>query len=334
MSSLQVVKHGTGILITYKGVKLALDTGISRITTLLSHAHADHIGNLQQAKQVIATLGTIDALVARGGKPPRNPMIIQLGETFGHVGVYVTALNAGHVIGSSMFKIEFDDGMTVLYTGDFNSVNSIVHEAAEPIETSALIMEATYGTPQWVFPERKKIHEEITKVAQMHIENGNIPIFRAYSLGKAQETIALLSQKGIEVVSGNQAVDAVTEVYCRHGVPISYTSLKSNDARRALREGCAIVSSAPRFIPSNVRKLVGSSYVRDLDRRKRNYNLSGWTLGEFKNGGFPLSAHTDFPHLIKFAKSVNPKIVYCFTGNAGVLSEYLNQQGINAIPLE
>ena len=334
MVSLRAVKMGTGIHLTYGETELALDAGVSGLTTLLSHAHADHIGGLERAKHVISTEATYDALVARGSKLPASNSFVKYDETIGQIGAYITTLNAGHVIGSAMFKIEFDDGLTVLYTGDFNVIDSIVHSAAKPVSADVLITEATYGTPQWEFPNRTEVHGEIVKRAARLIEIGKIPIFQAYSLGKAQEAIGLLNRAGIQVVSGNPAIDSVSDVYNLHGSDLSFVSIESPDAKTSLKNGCAIVSSSPKYTMTNVKRALGASYQKDLSRRMERYNLSGWTLGEFKNNGFPLSAHTDFPNLISFAESVEPKLVYCFTSNASTLSRHLSDRGINAVPIE
>ncbi|MFW9848696.1 MAG: MBL fold metallo-hydrolase [Candidatus Thorarchaeota archaeon] len=334
MATLRAVKRGTGIHLTYGEITFALDTGIRGVTTLLSHAHADHIGGIEKAKQVFSTRATHEALEARGGKLPSHCNYVNYEETIGKIGAYITPLNAGHVIGSSMFKIEFDDGMTVLYTGDFNVIDSVVHSAATPIKADVLIMEATYGTPQWIFPDRTEIHDQIVERARNLIEIGKVPIFQAYSLGKAQEAIGLLNEASIQVVSGNPAIDSVSDVYNSHGNHLSYVSVESPEAKETIKEGCAIVSSHPNHTLSHVSKNIGLSYRKDLNRRMERYNLSGWTLGEYKNEGFPLSAHTDFPHLISFAEAVQPKIVYCFTRNAGILSKHLSLKGINAVPLE
>ncbi|MHA1909791.1 MAG: hypothetical protein ACW98Y_21015, partial [Candidatus Thorarchaeota archaeon] len=325
---------GTGIHLTYGETVLALDTGVRGVTTLLSHAHADHIGGLEHAEHVISTKATHDTLLARGGKLPSSKSFVKYNETVGKIGAYITTLNAGHVIGSSMFKIEFDDGMTVLYTGDFNVIDSVVHTAAKPVNADVLIMEATYGTPQWVFPDRSALHQEIVERASQLIGIGKIPTFQAYSLGKAQEAIGLLNNAGIQVVSGNPAIDSVTDVYNLHGGDLLYMSVESPDVKAVLKEGCAIVSSHPKHTMTHVKRNVGDSYQRDLSRRMERYNLSGWTLGAYKNGGFPLSAHTDFPNLLSFAETVNPKMVYCFTRNAEILSRHLSKKGINAVPLE
>jgi putative mRNA 3-end processing factor len=325
---------GTGIHLTYGDIVLALDTGVRGVTTLLSHAHADHIGGLENAKHVISTKGTHDALLARGGKLPASTSFVKYDETIGKIGAYITTLNAGHVIGSAMFKIEFDDGMTVLYTGDFNVVDSVVHSAARPVTADVLIMEATYGTPKWIFPDRSSVHQEIVERAVRLIEIGKIPLFQAYSLGKAQEAIGLLNNAGVQVVSGNPTIDSVSDVYNMHGSDLLYMSVESPEVKAVLKEGCAIVSSHPKHTLSHVKKSVGESFQRDLSRRMERHNLSGWTLGSYKNGGFPLSAHTDFPNLLSFANSVKPKLVYCFTSNAGTLSRHLSKKGINAVPIE
>ncbi|TFG11962.1 hypothetical protein EU537_10825 [Candidatus Thorarchaeota archaeon] len=334
MNSLRIEKHGTGILLRYGNTKLAFDTGATGFLTLLSHSHADHIGQLQKASHLVATRGTLDTLEARGKSVSCKSTIIRNGETLGKIGYYITALNAGHVLGSSMFRIEFDDGLSVLYTGDFNTVDSIVHRRARAIEADVLITEATYGTPQWVFPERRGVHRDIVGKAKEIIESDKIPVFRAYSLGKAQEAIALLHHSGITTVSGNKAIDAVSSVYKSHGCDFNFIPSESLSHPKDLPDQIAVVSSSPKHTRA---ALIRGSKRNDENARPpemREYNLSGWTLLEYKNRGFPLSAHSDFPHLLRFAKAVNPRVVYCFTGNARILARHLDKGGINAVPLE
>ena len=334
MNSLKITKHGTGILLKYGNTKLAFDTGATGFLTLLSHSHADHIGQLHKANQVIATKGTVDTLEARGKSLSCSSTIIRNGDTLGKIGYYITALNAGHVLGSSMFRVEFDDGLSVLYTGDFNTVDSIVHRAAAAIETDVLITEATYGTPQWVFPERRGVHRDIVGKAKEIIESGKIPIFRAYSLGKAQEAIALLHHSGIATVSGNKAVDAVSSVYNDHGCDFDFIPSEFLATPKKLPDEVAIVSSSPKHSRASLIRGCKREYENAKPRETKEYNLSGWTLLEYKNRGFPLSAHSDFPHLLAFAEAANPRVVYCFTGNARILSRHLDKGGINAVPLE
>ncbi len=334
MPTVSVRKIGTGFLLEYGDVKLALDTGIKGETTLLSHSHSDHIGGLQNSEHIIATKGTIDTWNARRSNRFGNTTEIKHGDMFGQIGANITALNAGHVLGSTMFHIEYDDGLTVLYTGDFNNVDSLVHKAAEPVEADVLITEATYGTPSWVFPKRKTVYENILDAATKTIDEGRIPLFHAYSLGKSQETIALLQSGGFRVISGNTSIDKVCSVYKRHGVDLRHLSLWSTETTSALDEGAAIVSSSSRHTMNNMKKLYGEKQLIKLESKMELFDLSGWTIGKFRRQGFPLSAHSDFKGLLSFAVSVKPRVAYCFTENGRTLSKHLSENGIHSVPLE
>jgi len=334
MSTLNVKKVGTGFLLEYGDVRLALDTGIKGETTLLSHSHADHIGGLKNAGHIIATSGTFDTLEARGNVFSKNRTLIRIGDTFGQIGVNITALNAGHVLGSTMFHLEFNDGLTVLFTGDFNNVDSFVHNAAEPIEADVLITEATYGQPEWAFPERKGVYDNILNTATTIIDEGRIPLFSAYSLGKSQEAIALLQSGGFRIISGNTSIDKVCSVYKKHGVDLRHYTLSSLGMSEILESGAVVVSASIRHTLNNIRRSGNTDAAKYLENKMEKYSLSGWTLGKFRERGFPLSAHTDFNGLIEFAKAVNPRVAYVFTGSASEFSEHLSTEGINAVPLE
>ena len=99
MSTVSLRKSGTGFLLEYGDVKLVLDAGMKGETTLLSHSHADHIGGLGKARHIIATAGTFDTWHARRSSRLGSKTIIKHGDMFGQIGVNITALNAGHVLG-------------------------------------------------------------------------------------------------------------------------------------------------------------------------------------------------------------------------------------------
>lgn len=334
MSTLNVKKVGTGFLLEYGDVRLALDTGVKGESTLLSHSHSDHIGGLKNANHIIATAGTFDTWGARGNIAIKNKTVIRIGDMFGQIGVNITALNAGHVLDSTMFHLEFNDGLRVLYTGDFNNVDSLVHQAAQPIEADVLITEATYGKPQWIFPERKGVYSNILDTATEILDSGRVPLFSAYSLGKAQEAIALLQSGGFRIVSGNTSIDKVCAVYKKHGVDLRHHTLSSPGVSDILKEGAVVVTSSVRHTLYNIRKSIDKKTAKCLEDKMERYSLSGWTLSKFRERGFPLSAHTDFNGLVEFAKAVNPRVTYVFTGNASEFSAHLAKEGINAVPLE
>jgi putative mRNA 3-end processing factor len=182
-----------------------------------------------------------------------------------------------------------------------------------------------------VFPDRLETHSQIVETAQGEFKKGKIPIFRAYSVGKAQEVIALLQQEGIPVVSGNQVIDRVCKVYNRFGSDLHAMPMTQSTLSEAYDSSCAIVASNPHATYKSVRKLSGTSW---LQQKSSVYSLTGWSLGSSDGKSLPLSAHTDFPGLLEFARKVEPRIVYCFTSNAHSLATHLGDVGLTAVPLE
>ena len=174
------------------------------------------------------------------------------------------------------------------------------------------------------------IIEEIKKCQ----DNGHIPLLKAYSLGKAQEAIALLQETGFIAISGNQSIDAVCEVYNKHGASLKHYKLESSRIKEFLEQGYPIVSASPIHTRLNIRRMLGKEFSHSIDSKLKQFWLSGWTIGRFAPKGFPLSAHSDFSRLVEFTKQVNPRIVYCFTDNARAFSAHLSDLEINAIPLE
>jgi len=333
MSSVSVRKHGDGFVVRYGRRKLGLDTGFEGGTTLLSHSHMDHVGGLKLAELVVGTSGTFDTLKARGGRVQGRKLVLDYGESYTINQIKITVLNAGHVLGSSMFKIEIADGPSILYTGDFNIVDSLVHAGANATDADILVTEATYGKPSWVFPEREGVYEDIITATNRLREEGKIPVLKAYSLGKAQEAIGLLNLNGIEPISGNYSIDAVSHVYSKHGKEIQHSKLNDGETPGILTGGGVVISSSIRHTLLNVRKKLGRPLAKELRNKMVVLSLSGWTLGKYREEGFPLSAHTDFPGLVRFAQEVNPLLAYCFTENGNTLATHLSNNGIQAVPL-
>ncbi|MFX1606818.1 MAG: hypothetical protein ACFFDD_13070, partial [Promethearchaeota archaeon] len=181
---------------------------------------------------------------------------------------------------------------------------------------------------------RMSIYNDILDTATKVIDEGRVPLFHAYSLGKSQEAIALLQSGGFRVISGNKSIDKVCLVYKRHGVDLRHHTVLSKNLVEILDEGAVIVSSSSRHTVDNLQRILGKKVFAQYEGRLEYFNLSGWTLGKFRERGFPLSAHSDFNGLLTFAKAVNPRVAYCFTENGRTLSKHLSDNGIHAVPLE
>ena len=101
-----------------------------------------------------------------------------------------------------------------------------------------------------------------------------------------------------------------------------------------LESGAVVVTSSIRHTIQNLQRILDRRVASYFQDHMELYSLSGWTLGKFRERGFPLSAHADYNGLLSFAKEVNPRVAYVFTGNAKEFSTHLSEMGVNAVPLE
>ena len=151
----------------------------------VSHAHLDHYRSLKKAELVLSSPETMDLLVARGKAVPSK--FVQNHQSQGEHATDVRLLNAGHVLGSRMLHAENTQmGQSVLYTGDFLSQDSLTQKAAQPQDCDILLMECTYGLPQYEFQERTVVYDQIGQWATAELAAGRIAVIGAYSLGKSQ----------------------------------------------------------------------------------------------------------------------------------------------------
>jgi Cft2 family RNA processing exonuclease len=237
----------------------------------------------------------------------------------------LTLFPAGHVLGSSQLLIEGEAGRFV-YTGDFKLARSYTCEPTEVKPCDVLLMECTYGRPQYVFPSRDQVEEQIVDFALRALEDGCAPLFFAYSLGKAQEAMAILAKANIQLTV-HGAVHAMARVYEDAGVRLGdyekYDAL-TYDGTRALI-----------WPPS------GKTRPKAAHRRPvRTAMLTGWALGPgatFRYGAdaaIPLSDHADFPALLRYIETAQPKKVLLNHGwrdfvhrlrRLGIDAEYLEQ---------
>lgn len=236
----------------------------------------------------------------------------------------LTLFPAGHVLGSAQLAIEGERGRFV-YTGDFKLEPSYTAEAPEVKRCDVLLMECTYGRPQYVFPPRAEVAAAMVAWARKALEDGATPVFLAYSLGKAQEALAILGNAGIPLTA-HASIFAMTRVYEEAGVAMPpYEKYDpAFDGSRALV-----------WPPSG-------SNPRGVGRRPvRTASLTGWVAsrgtwgyGGATDAGFALSDHADYPALLRYLELAQPHRVILNHGyrdfvnrvrKLGIEAEYLDE---------
>ena len=231
-------------------------------------------------------------------------------------------LPAGHITGSAMLHLKRDaDGASLLYTGDYKLRSSCSCEPARFEQADTLIMETTFALPRYRFPSRPQILELIHAFLRKAFENGETPVFYAYSLGKAQELLCALADSGYSFML-HRSVWEMTRALSQH-----LGRLPEHECFNAAHvEGKVLV-----FPPASRR----SPALRKL-KRLRTAMLTGWALSPNAKYRYdvdeviPLSDHADYTELLETLELVKPKRIFLVHGYIQEFAMDLRARGYDA----
>ena len=314
-----MIYQNNGISVSYNdGTKFRLDprTYSPNEINLVSHGHSDHLPTRCNGKSIVMSEVTQALLKFRKSA---TADILNHGS--------VSALDAGHVIGSHMFLLE--GSTTVLYTGDFCTKEKFFSHGAQPVNVDVLVIESTFGSEQYVFPETKKIAAQIQECVTSCIEHDESVIVLAYPFGKAQELTHLLRDYTPFVDSGIFKINEALENfgYKFRQQPFNAVSVKES------REPFVLISSGSAKRHGGLSELPYG--------QTRTLAVSGWAINRgFKyyrgvDHAFALSDHADFQDLMTFIDRCNPELVYTCHGYTKRFARLVRDRlGIEAMPLE
>lgn len=317
--------------VTLRSSKLALNLKEHSISldsegsfSFISHAHSDH-ANVRKKSKVVASEATVDLMHARkycNGLEAKKEFQIE--------GLKTELLNAGHVLGSTQLFAEHD-GSSFLYTGDFKTEDSLLFNGAEAKECDLLLTESTYGSPEYSFPKREEVYDEMKDFVLSETKKGNSVVLGGYSLGKAQELVKFLNEYCSIAPIVNEEISSINSVYEKHGIKLEYIPTSSPEAQQSFRH--SFVSVIPfhiltPFLLHDLQQVYGRKFSGAV--------ASGWCSKLGKNGmqGFSLSDHCDFPSLLEFVGQCNPKQVIVNHGFSREFAKELRKRGINATSIE
>ena len=318
---------------------LWIDSMASRERCYVSHGHSDHA---REHRSIVATPNTAAICRARFSRrkertqlsliessaPVRPPVTFDerpFNEPWTEGDHRFTLFSAGHVLGSSQLLVEGERGSFV-YTGDFKLAPSRTAEPPEVKRCDVVLMECTYGRPHYVFPDRAEVEGQMIAFARETLESGGVPVFFAYSLGKAQEAMAILGGAGLPLTV-HGAIDTMSRVYEQCGVALP--PFARYDAATFDTASVLLWPPGGKQLPKALR-----------DRHVRTAMLTGWSLDRgafFRYGastGFALSDHADYPSLLAYIERAQPKKVLLNHGwrdfvdrlrSLGIDAEYLEE---------
>jgi DNA ligase-1 len=286
----------------------------------VSHAHSDHTA---AHREVILSAPTAKLMRARV-PGQRLEHTLNFGERVGFENggapFSLMLVPAGHIFGSAMALVE-TNGTRLLYTGDFKLRRGHSAEGCEPIPADILIMETTYGRPEYVFPATADVLKGVIRFCHEALDNDETPVLLGYSLGKSQELLCSLADENFPIML-HGTVFKLTQIYEQFGQCFpKYERYEAGSARGKVL-----------LCPPHV---VNSVMLRNLGKTRAAI-LTGWAVDQncrFRyqcDAAFPLSDHADFRDLVELVKRVQPKMVYTLHGFAADFARTLRGLGYEA----
>ncbi|WP_457566512.1 MBL fold metallo-hydrolase RNA specificity domain-containing protein [Caldithrix abyssi] len=299
-------------------IDLWLDSKRVKPFGFVSHAHTDH---LARHKKILCTPPTAEFVQQR--IKPTHYQPVEFGQELS-VGDYKISLHpAGHILGSAQIKIQ-KNGISLLYTGDFRLHPSRTVEPFEYVQADVLIMETTFGQARYRMPSREEVEDRLIDRCKTLLAKDKTPIIFAYSLGKGQEALKILTDAQIPVAVEEQIARYVP-TYEKFGVTFGHYELFD---RNNLRGKALLLPVNYRF--HRFYKMLSFGYT---------IYLSGWGMEPNAHRRFgvneviPLSDHADYHQLLELADALKPQEIYCTHGFPQFVEE-LRAAGHNARTLE
>lgn len=295
-----------------------LDAHFPATRSFVSHAHFDH---LALHREIICSEGTARLMRARmPGQRLEHVLPFNRAEQLTE-DCAITLHPAGHIFGSAQALLTHPVRGTLLYTGDFKLRRGLSAEPCATPPADTLIMETTYGKPQYVLPPTDRVLADIIRFCRNAIEDGEVPVLFGYSLGKSQELLSSFAHAKLPVMLHPQTCK-LTQIYEEMG--LSFPPYRSF----SLPEVAGHVVICP---PQSA----SSAFLKKISPR-RTAVITGWALDAGAiyryqcDAAFPLSDHADFADLLRFVELVQPKRVLTLHGFAREFAQTLRERGVEA----
>ena len=308
-------------------VGLWLDALRKQDTSVISHAHSDHTA---RHRNPVLTHGT--SLLLGDFLSRSEPVELEFGETLDLPDCAVTLYPAGHCLGSAQTLVESKTTRErLVYTGDLRTQPSPINEGYAQVPCDVLVIESTYGRPDYVFPPQEEAIGTALRVVAQWLEQGSVPVVLGWRLGKAQEALYHLLAGGFRVAC-EDGVYEIAQRYEEGGVefPGEYRSCDGE-----FREGEVLL------FPPGKKSREAVHRIKPERRSVRYLELTGWAAGAGVkpwgrgrpgDASLPYSDHADFNDLVGYVDAIRPGQVYTVFGFPD-LAEHLRRKGYSAIHL-
>jgi putative mRNA 3-end processing factor len=287
---------------------------------VITHAHSDHARAGSQS--YLCHMYTKPLLELRLGE--HNYQAVEWHENVFINGVKVSLHPAGHIIGSSQVRVEYQGEVWVV-SGDYKLEDDGISGVFEPVKCHTFISESTFGLPIYHWKPQQQIFEDIIKWITQNKENAKTSVLIAYSLGKAQRVLHGLKET-VQDIFVHGAIWNMHETLLRAGWDLPKVQRLTPDTPKELYKGSVVIAppgadGSPwmkRFSPFAVGICSGWMQVRGNARRKN------------VDAGFAMSDHADWKGLLEAVKATEAEKVFVTHGFQAAFSRYLQENGIEA----
>ncbi|MBU1320038.1 MAG: MBL fold metallo-hydrolase [candidate division Zixibacteria bacterium] len=309
-----MIHFNSGIEI--EGVDIPLDSTRKRDFAFVSHAHSDHCA---RHNKILATPETVIFFRKRFSRV--KSIAVPLGQRTKVGNIDVELYSSGHILGAAQIMIH-QNGRKIVYTGDFKLRQSATVQPIEIKKCDVLVMETTYGRPEYVFPDRDVSIDLLLKFIKATRVSGYTPMILGYSLGKAQEALKIIGDEGYPA-SLHSSVYEMAMLYKKCGIKFGEFELFDRETYKD-----KILIAPP-----------GWSRNSDMKglRRVRSCMLTGWSVGSLPRWSgadttVPLSDHADYNELIAYVEKAQPKKILTIHGFKEFAAD-LCKRGYDAVHL-
>jgi putative mRNA 3-end processing factor len=287
---------------------------------IITHAHSDHAK--WGSKHYLCHHHTRPLLQLRLGENSYES--VAWGETIIMNGVKVSLHPAGHIIGSSQVRVEYNNEVWV-FSGDYKVEDDGISGAFEPVRCNTFITECTFGLPIYNWKQQEDIYTDIQNWIVSNQQQQKTAVLIAYSLGKAQRALQAAS-KVSEKIFVHGAIWNSQQALLQAGWNFPVVERVTPDTPKELLRGVTVIAPPSadgtpwmrRFGTHEVGICSGWMQVRGNVRR-RNADM-----------GFALSDHADWKGLLSAVKATGAEKVFATHGFQSAFSRYLNEIGIEA----
>jgi putative mRNA 3-end processing factor len=291
---------------------------------IITHAHSDHARF--GSKSYLCHHYTAPLLKLRLGDVSiqsvewNEPLLIN--------NVNVSLHPAGHIIGSSQIRIEYNGEVWVI-SGDYKTEDDGISGQFEPVRCHTFITESTFGLPIYNWKAQVEIFNNIQGWIKDNQQSGNASVIVAYSLGKAQRVLKCISEITGKIFA-HGAIWNVHQTLLNAGWNLPNMERITPEMSRDNFKQAVIIAPPSadgtpwmkKFSPHSTGVCSGWMQVRGNVRRRN------------ADAGFALSDHADWNGLLTAVKATGAEKVFVTHGFQSVFSRYLNENGIEAAEIK